>query len=321
MLQANGSGSVIALLLGLGVVLANGFTDAPGSISGVVSSGIWSHKRACAVCGIFNFAGVIAFSMLSGRVAESVFNSADFGNYAVYGICASLIGVIAFSLLCWIFSMPSSESHALISCIFGSSLAISGAGSLGYFIFAVLCTVISCALSLLISLISGSILQKCRGEWIKSEKISCILSSFMHGGQDGQKFVGLLVFLTVENGVSSGGAKLWIYVAVGVFMLLGTLMCGKKIITSLGNGIVKNTEKIAFVSDFSATVCIFLCSLAGFSVSTGNIKACSLIGAGICEKQKINYKTVIRIAAVSLITFPLCIGLGYALTRIFILLF
>jgi PiT family inorganic phosphate transporter len=104
-------------------------------------------------------------------------------------------------------------------------------------------------------------------------------------------------------------------------MLVGTLICGKKIIASLGNDIVKNNEKIAFMSDFSSTVCILLFSLIGFSISTGNIKACSLIGAGLGENKKINYVAVVKIILVSLATFPVCTVLGFYLARLFILIF
>ena len=108
---------------------------------------------------------------------------------------------------------------------------------------------------------------------------------------------------------------------VGIIMMAGTFAGGSKIISSLGNGIVENDSKIAFLSDFSTTVCVFLCSLLGFSVSTGNIKACSLIGAGIGCGKKINYKTVKKIVITSALTFPICIALGFILTKLFIRIF
>jgi PiT family inorganic phosphate transporter len=107
-------------------------------------------------------------------------------------------------------------------------------------------------------------------------------------------------------------------IIVGILMMLGTVSGGGKIIDTLGNNIVFHTEKIAFVSDFSTTVCIFLCSILGLPVSTGNIKACSLIGAGLGEKQKVNIREVVKIILTSIITFPVCIILGYFFTMLFI---
>ncbi|MBQ9744625.1 MAG: inorganic phosphate transporter [Clostridia bacterium] len=313
--------SSIALALTLGVVLVNGFSDAPGSISGVVSSGVWSLGRASIICGFFNLLGVIVFFFMSGKVAESVFNLVDFGEYTTEAICASLCGVIVFALVSWMFSMPSSESHALVSCMLGASLITTGQSTAFSFFRVALYMLLSCAFSAVFSFAFGKLFKKSGKECAKYEKLSCILSSFMHGGQDGQKFIGILLFLTVGTGSSHNTLSLILCVGVALFMLLGTIMCGKRIIASLGNGIVKNDERIAFLSDFSSTVCVFLCSLFGFSVSTGNIKACSLVGAGLCEKEEINYRTLKHIGIVSVITFPVCIGLGYLLTGLFILIF
>ncbi len=311
---------IFAFLLISGVTVVNGFTDAPASISGVVSSKLWSTKKACLVCGIFNFLGVIIFYSFSGRVAKSIFDSARFGDFSTQCICASLFGVIMFSLVAWLFAMPSSETHALISCIYGASIASAGTKGSGIFLSSILYMILSCVFSLILSLALAVAFRKSDLCYSKSEKSACVLSSFMHGAQDGQKFVGLLALFTPTSSFSHFyGFLPCLY--VGILMLTGTLICGKKIIASLGNNIVKNSEKIAFMSDISSTVCIFLCSLAGFSVSTGNIKACSLVGAGLGEKEKINYSTVFKIVAVSVATFPVCTVLGFYLARLFILIF
>jgi PiT family inorganic phosphate transporter len=310
---------IFAFLLISAVTLVNGFTDAPASISGVVSSKLWSVKKASLVCGIFNFFGVILFYTLSGRVAKGIFDSAKFGEKSIQCICASLLGVIIFSLAAWLFAMPSSETHALVSCIYGASIGSVGVGNSDFFLSSILYMILSCAISLFLSLILVIVLKNANLLYEEWEKRACILSSFMHGAQDGQKFVGLLALF---SGVSS--SKAYGYLSclyVGILMLTGTMICDKKIIASLGNDIVNNSEKTAFISDFSSTLCVLLCSLRGFSVSTGNIKACSLIGAGLGENKKINYVAVVKIILVSLATFPVCTVLGFYLARLFILIF
>lgn len=316
----NTPSGIFAFLLISGVTVVNGFTDAPASISGVVSSKLWSIKKAALVCGIFNFLGVILFYSFSGRVAKSIFLSAKFGGFTAECICASLLGVILFSLASWLFAMPSSETHAIISCIYGASMAVSADKGSGVFASAVFYMMLSCVFSVTLALVVCITLRKRSLPYSLCEKLASVLSSFMHGAQDGQKFVGLLALFTV-NGAFDRRNGFLPCLYVGVLMLFGTIICGKKIIASLGNDIVENSEKIAFVSDISSTVCIFFCSLMGLSVSTGNIKACSLIGAGLGEKARINYFAVFKIIAVSVVTFPVCTVLGFYLTRIFILLF
>lgn len=301
-------------LLILGVVFVNGFTDAPNSISGIISSGILSKRKACLLGGVCNFIGVAFSSLLGLRVAESVSSIASFGKYGTAGVCASLITVIVFGVGAWMLAMPSSESHALISAVFGASLCLGKASSVGFFKIA-LSTLIISVLLIPTSLIFARFLQKSDREYARFEIYASVGSSFMHGLQDGQKLLTLLMLLVYGEADSS--APFAFIVIVGIFMMLGTVAGGGKIIDTLGNDIVINTEKIAFVSDFCATVCIFLCSLLGFPVSTGNIKACSLIGAGLGEKQNVNPNVVIKIAITSIITFPICILLGYFFAMIF----
>ena len=312
--------SFFTIMLVLGVIFINGFTDAPNSISGVISSKIWSKNKACILSGLFNFLGVIASALTGARVADHLLSIVDFGEHSTCGVWAALITVIIFGISAWAFAMPSSESHALISSIFGVSLAIGikNTADFGVLITAMMLSSLS---AFIFSLISGKIFKKSGDTCIKYEKLASLGSSFMHGAQDGQKFMALLLLASPFSNDESKVNILFIALLVGVFMLLGTLAGGGKIIDSLGNDIVRNTEKIAFLSDFSTTVSVFICSILGFSVSTGNIKACSLIGAGLGENERINKETVIKIIFTSVITFPVCIGIGYIFASLLIRLY
>lgn len=302
-------------LLILGVIFVNGFTDAPNSISGIVSSGIFPKRKACFLGGLFNFIGVAFSSTLGFQVAESVSSMASFGEYRTEGVCACLITVIVFGIGAWAFAMPSSESHALISAIFGVTLCLDKSEYLGFFKIILFTTLIS-AFLIPFCMIFAHLLQKSSRDYAKLEIFASVGSSLMHGIQDGQKLLALLMLLLFNR--TDNSIPLILVITVGTVMMLGTVAGGGKIIDTLGNNIVKNTEKIVFVSDFSTTVCIFLCSVLGFPVSTGNIKACSLIGAGLGEKQKVNIQEVVKIILTSIITFPVCIILGYFFTMIFI---
>jgi len=318
--NSNSLTSILLILISC-VVLVNGFTDAPNSISGIVSSGIWSKRKACLVSGALNLFGVAFFTLTGGKVAQSVVNLTDFGKSTYYAVSACLIGVILFSLITWAFAMPSSESHALLSCILGARLATSGKIPLLPLVMIVLYTVLSCTFALLLALLTSVKIKKDEGECAKFEKLTCMLSSFCHGAQDGQKFIALYVALLFPSADFSPSSYFILSLTVGVLMMVGTLFGGGKIIDSLGNDIVKCDAKIAFSSDIASTSSVFLCSVFGFSVSTGNIKACSLIGAGLGCGKRINYKTVKKIIISSALTFPACLAMGLALTKLFIFLF
>jgi len=314
---------IFTFTLILGAVFVNGMTDACNSISGIVSSGIWSLKKSALVCGIFNLIGILIFSTVSGRVTKGVADLSDFGENAPEAICACLTGTILFSLICYCFSLPSSESHALLSCIGGATAALSGGAFTVYVILTVISHMIfSCIVALALAFLFIKILKKRRWECAKTEAFACIFSSTMHGAQDGQKFIAMIMLLYIGSGnYTVSRIPLSLSVCVGLIMMAGTLCGGKRIVETLGKKIVKTDKNIATSSDISASISILICSLLGYSVSTGNIKACSSVGAGLGNGSEINGITVRRLIAVSLITFPVCIAFGYFFTELFILIF
>ena len=307
--------SAIPILLAIGVIFVNGFTDAPNAIASAVCSDCLEMKKACTLCAIFNFLGVCTISLISTSVAKNIFALADFGECAVSATGACFLTIIIFGLISWYFGMPSSESHALVASISGATLASVGyMPNIRLFFEIIFYMIMSCACVFCLSYILSKLFPK-NLNYKNAEIAACLATSYMHGAQDGQKFIGILVFLFGVN--SSLKAPPVLILLVSIAMGLGTLLGGKRIIKSLGQDLVKLDTKRAFVSDISSSVCMLICSLFGLPVSTGNIKSCSIIGVGYAEKDKINKKTAISIIAVSIITFPVCFALGYILTLIF----
>ena len=308
---------IFAFILILGAAFVNGMTDACNSISGIVSSGIWSLKKASVVCGIFNFFGILVFSSVGGRVTKGVFELGDFGEYSSEAICACLLGTILFSTVCYLFSLPSSESHALLACIGGATAVLSdGSFTLYVILTVILHMIFSCALALILSFLLIKLLEKRQTKCMKAEAFACIFSSSMHGAQDGQKFIAMIMLLYMDSAnYTDLHVPISISACVGIIILAGTLCGGKRIVETLGDKIVRTNEKIATSSDISASVSVLICSLLGYSVSTGNIKACSSVGAGLGSNSDINTITVKRLIFVSLITFPICISFGYFFTK------
>lgn len=305
--------SVFAFLLALGVVFVNGFTDAPNAVATTVATKALSMNKACALCAIFNLLGLGCMSVLNMAVAKSIFDSADFAGKESVALCAVFISVIVFSVIAWRFSMPSSESHALISGIAGASFALSHSAELLPFLKIMLYMLISCIASFILSVLLSVTLTRSSLPFKKLQILSCAVASFMHGAQDGQKFVGILLFLAP---IGAQGDSALIVILVSVALFLGTLLGGGRIVKAMGEGIVELNEKSAFISDLSSSICLLLCSLLGLAVSTSNIKACSIAGAGLADSKKVNFKSLLKMALVALITFPVCMALSYLCTRL-----
>ena len=89
--------------------------------------------------------------------------------------------------------------------------------------------------------------------------------SFMHGAQDGQKFIGVLflgvAFSNGQSSVSGMAVPVWLMLLCSVVMGLGTSVGGEKIIKSVGMDMVKLEKYQGFAADLSAAVCLLLCSL------------------------------------------------------------
>lgn len=302
----------VALLLALGVTFLNGFTDAPNSIATTVATKALSMNLACLLSAVCNLLGLLISLYANMSVAESVLAGASLGEKREIGIIVILLTTIIFAVACWIFSMPSSESHALLASLFGASMALSSTISLAPAFKILIYMVISCVISFLLSCITYKMLKKANFPWRGLQITSCALSSAMHGAQDGQKLVALLLFLYPVNTRQTLVAS---SLAVGVALFLGTLLGGGRIVKTMGQGIVDLTQKSAFVSEISSSVCLIFCSSLGMPVSTSNIKACSVAGAGLLDGKSVCYKTLVKMAYVAILTFPICMVLSYLITR------
>ena len=120
----NTPSAILPLLLGCGVVFVNGWTDAPNSICSVVTEDVFPLSKACVFSSAFNFLGAFLSLFIFSGVSESIFELATFksNHDTSIGICATLLTVIIFSIIAWLFGMPSSESHAMVSALIGASI-------------------------------------------------------------------------------------------------------------------------------------------------------------------------------------------------------
>ena len=117
----------IITILTTGVILVNGWTDAPNAIATCISTRSIHPKRAIMMAAICNFLGVFIMTLLSSTVAETIYNIANFGNEqsnALIALCAGLVAIVSWAIIAWYFGIPTSESHALIAGISGAAIAI-----------------------------------------------------------------------------------------------------------------------------------------------------------------------------------------------------
>lgn len=331
----------VSVLLTLGVIMVNGWTDAPNAIATCVSTRALSPGIAIAMAAVCNFAGVYIMMKISPKVAATIYNMVDFGsntNEASIALCAAMVAIVVWAVAAWLFGIPTSESHALIAGLSGAAIAMHGDLNginfdewvkviYGLFLSTILGFFAGFAATRLTELICRNMdRQKTTGFFKNAQIVSAGSMAFMHGAQDGQKFIGVfLLGIFLVNGQSEMNdviAPTWLMILCSVVMALGTSIGGKKIIKSVGLDMVKLQTYQGFSADMAAAGCLFLSSLTGIPVSTTHTKTTAIMGVGASKRlSAVNWSVVKEMVLAWVLTFPGCGLLGFVIAKLFVMIF
>lgn len=119
----------VTVILTLGVILVNGWTDAPNAIATCVSTQAIHPRAAIIMAAVFNFLGVLVMTIFNAGVASTIYNMVDFGgdpHESLIALCAALLAIVVWATAAWWFGIPTSESHALIAGVSGAAIALHG---------------------------------------------------------------------------------------------------------------------------------------------------------------------------------------------------
>ena len=150
--------------------------------------------------------------------------------------------------------------------------------------------------------------------------------AFMHGAQDGQKFMAIfLLGAAMANGQADAPnfvVPIWLMILCSAVMGLGTSIGGYRIIKAVGMDMVKLKPYQGFAADFSATICLLLSSLTGIPVSTTHTKPTAIMGVGAARRMSnVNWEVVKELILTWVFTFPGCGLLGFGMAKLFLILF
>jgi PiT family inorganic phosphate transporter len=157
-----------------------------------------------------------------------------------------------------------------------------------------------------------------------SQIFAAATMSFMHGAQDGQKFIAVLMLCaSFSGGISNtSGGNTYIIALCSFVMALGTLVGGKKIIKSVGMDMVRLEKFQGFSADLSASAALLLSTVWGFPVSTTHAKTTAMMGAGAAvDRRSIDGAVIKDILLTWVMTFPGCALLGFFATKLFLEIF
>jgi PiT family inorganic phosphate transporter len=216
----------IALFIALAFEFVNGFHDTANAVATVIYTHSLPPNLAVIWSGFFNFLGVlvssgaVAYGIVSLLPVELILQVGSGAGFAM--VFALLIAAILWNLLTWYFGLPSSSSHTLIGSIIGVGLmnqlmASSPSGASGVdwtqatkigetLLFSPLIGFSLAALLMLVlkaTVKIPALYEAPKGNtppplWIRGLLIlTCTGVSFFHGGNDGQKGMGLIMLILI----------------------------------------------------------------------------------------------------------------------------
>ncbi|NHN89393.1 inorganic phosphate transporter [Acetobacter conturbans] len=216
----------VALIIALAFEFVNGFHDTANAVATVIYTHSLPPLFAVVWSGFWNFlgvatsAGAVAYGIVTLLPVELILQAGSSAGYAM--IFALLIAAIVWNLVTWAFGIPNSSSHALVGSIMGVGLANqfmapAGAATQGVnweqvrkvfsaLLFSPVCGFVMAALMLLtlkLLVKNRALYDAPKGHqpppwWIRGLLIfTCTGVSFSHGGNDGQKGMGLIMLILI----------------------------------------------------------------------------------------------------------------------------
>ena len=330
---------LVTVILTIGVILVNGWTDAPNAIATAISTRAIKPKHAILMAAAFNFLGVFVMTIINKSVAMTISNMVDFGTdirASSIALSGALASIVIWATAAWYFGIPTSESHALIAGLTGAAVAyynsfqgVNGAEWIKVIFGLVLSTVGGFGLGWGITKLIETIFQhqdrRKTNVFFKNAQVgSAAAMAFMHGAQDGQKFIGVfLIGMALANGQTVSGAMditIGLMLFCSIIMSLGTSIGGYRIIKAVGMDMVKLEVHQGFSADLAAALALLVASLwNGLPVSTTHTKTTAIMGVGASKRiSSVNWGVVRDMVLAWVLTFPGCGLLGYVVTRILI---
>ena len=332
---------LITVLLTLGVIFVNGWTDAPNAIATCISTRSMGVRSAILMSAAFNFLGVLVMTLLNSSVAMTITDMVNFQGHtdmALIALCAAMFAIVLWAVAAWYFGIPTSESHALIAGLSGAAIALQGSFSgvngsewikviyglvlstlIGFFLGYFICK--------LVTLICRRLDRRRTNRFFKGAQIfGGAAMSFMHGAQDGQKFMGVLMLsiMLLNGSENTAGVEMpiWMMLLCSVVMGLGTSVGGKKIIKSVGMDMVKLEKYQGFSADMASASSLLLSTLFGIPVSTTHTKTTAILGVGATKRlSAVNFRVVKDMVLTWVLTFPGCGLIGFLMAKLFMALF
>jgi PiT family inorganic phosphate transporter len=329
---------IIVLVLVIGVTVVSGATDAPNAIATAVSTRCLKPGTALALAAVFNFIGLVGMTYISTAVAHTMFSMVDFSgdtHQALMALIAAMVGSIGWGVFCWFRGIPASKSHSLIAGVTGGAIAMNGLAGvvIGEWMKVIYGMLFSLGAGFVLGWIMTKVVEalfshadrnKANEAFVVVQDICAAALSFLHGAQDGQKFmsIALLGIALAFDMETSGGTNfsLWLMILCSLAISLGTLIGGKRIIKSVAMDMVKLEKYQGVSASITTVITLFTASITGMPVSTSHCSTAAIMGVGASKSpRRVKWDIAKNMVVAWVLTFPCCGFIGWGLAKIFML--
>lgn len=313
---------VAVVVLGLVFEFVNGFHDAANAIATVVATRVLTPLQALLMAGTLNLVGALAGTAVAVTVAKGIVDSTKVTQDLVL---AALVAAIAWDLITFYAALPTSSSHALIFGMIGASVSVHGWGVIivpglektSAAIVVSPTTTFVVGYLLMLGLywalrdVSYTFVNRFFG---KAQILSSAWMAFAHGGNDGQKTMGIISLALFGGGfvATSGDIPDWVKVACALAIALGTFTGGFRIIKTMGMRITLLKPINGFAAETTAGVVIEIATRLGIPISTTHAISGAILGVGATRRlSAVRWGIAGRIVSAWVLTIPGCFIFGW----------
>jgi len=315
---------VFVVVLGIAFEFVNGFHDAANAIATVIATRVLSPLQAILMAGSLNFVGALTGVAVAKTVGAGIVDAKVVTQDLVI---AALVAAIAWDLLTWYFGLPTSSSHALIFSIIGASVAVHGldviiVDGLNKTSFGIVYSpfmafiggyAFMLALYWLLRNVSYRFVNRFFG---RAQILSSAYMAFSHGGNDGQKTMGVIALALAAYGAVPTGPGFfipdWVKAVCAVSIGLGTASGGWRIIRTMGMRITALKPINGFAAETSAATVIEIATRFGIPISTTHAISGAILGVGATRRlSAVRWGIAGRIVTAWVLTIPSCFAFGY----------